>query len=899
MNYSVASPAALLNNAAMRARGMIGRSRDGAGRAACLAAALLLWAGLGGARAGAEPASADTPADLAFRSALKLFVDGQYPLAESSLSSFLNTFTNYPHRANAVLYLARSRLEQSNYTGASELLTHSFGGASDLALEYVFWTAKARLGEGDYQHAAEGFANVATMPSPHRLEASYDEAEAYARQGQWARVINLLQPADGLFGRAAAAEATNEFASMGVLLLGEAFFSEHRYAEGEQALGRLAPAALTADMRWHRQYLLCQMELADGHAADALEGSGKLLDAAYGREHVAAGLFLRGEILEKLGRPAEALQAYTNNLVDSLTADDRRRALTETVRLTVALNPPAAAIAALESLIAGQPRAPGQEAARLSLGELYLKAYASPSGAAPAPTNLLEKALTNFDIVIGDFTNSPLTAKAHLDRGWCGWLGSNVAQAKADFEQAAAHLPYGEDQAEAVFKLADAQFEQGNYAGAVSNYNRVLEQYDKMPAVTNKLFDQALYQIAEAEINRTNETAAAAAVEKILRWYPDSYFGDRGLLLEAKYWNGNYNYPMAREVFTQLLARAPQTPLLAEVQYAIGRTYDHEGNWSAAVATYNQWMTNHPGHPRLPEVEFHLALDYDKEGRTNEALMRFTNFVARYPTNALAPWAQNWVAEFYFNQDDFAAAEKNYQVLFQKFPGAGDLAYQAQLGAGRAALARQDPDQARIYFAALVSDTNTPAPLAARAYFALGETALQQFQAEPTNETFFRDAIAAISKLTNGAPTNAIAVEALGRLGDYYGLWADLKSDTNVYTQAALMYSNILSFSPASVSVATRCQAEVGLGVIAEKEHNPKEALRHYCNVVYNYDPANFVPYWVERAGEFAARICEDQQQWEQAVNVYRRLIVAVPSKAPVLEKRIAAAAAHITAPGN
>jgi tetratricopeptide (TPR) repeat protein len=125
-----------------------------------------------------------------------------------------------------------------------------------------------------------------------------------------------------------------------------------------------------------------------------------------------------------------------------------------------------------------------------------------------------------------------------------------------------------------------------------------------MPAVTNKLFDQALYQIAEAEINRTNETAAAAAVEKILRWYPDSYFGDRGLLLEAKYWNGNYNYPMAREVFTQLLARAPQTPLLAEVQYAIGRTYDHEGNWSAAVATYNQWMTNHPGHPRLPGWSF-------------------------------------------------------------------------------------------------------------------------------------------------------------------------------------------------------------------------------------------------------------------------------------------------------
>ena len=406
-------------------------------------------------------------------------------------------------------------------------------------------------------------------------------------------------------------------------------------------------------------------------------------------------------------------------------------------------------------------------------------------------------------------------------------------------------------------------------------------------------------------MNLNDPAAAGVAVERLLRGYPDSYFGDRGSLLEAQVLlnrKPNYTRWHAKSLPTfwpghpsRRSCRRCNTP---------SPNLDHESNWPAAINIYSQWETNHPGHPRLPEVEFYLGLDYDQVGRTNEALTIFTNFVNRFPTNLLAPWAQNKVAEFYFNQDDFVPAEKSYLVLyqkFQKFPGAGDLVYQAQLGAGRAALARQDPDAARSYFTNLVNDPNTPPPLAARGYLALAEAAYQQFETHPTNKTYFDDVINAMTKpvLTNGAPTNAIAVEALGRLGDYYAYSADLKLDPDGYGKAARMCSNILSFPPASVSVAVRCQAEVGLGVIAAKENNPQSALNHFCNVVYYYDPANFDVYWVARAGEYAARICEDQLQWTQAINIYQRVTNAVPALVPVLQKKMAAAAAHLPASGN
>ena len=140
-------------------------------------------------------------------------------------------------------------------------------------------------------------------------------------------------------------------------------------------------------------------------------------------------------------------------------------------------------------------------AATRSLGELYLKASASPPEAGAASnvpavtdTNLLAGALTNLNTVISNFTNSPLLGKARLDRGWCHWLAGNVPAARVDFEEATAHLPYSPDLAVARFKLADAQLFLKDYEGAAVNYGLVLT--NKIPEVTNALFDLALYQLA-------------------------------------------------------------------------------------------------------------------------------------------------------------------------------------------------------------------------------------------------------------------------------------------------------------------------------------------------------------------------------------------------------------------
>jgi TolA-binding protein len=905
-HFSIASRPDLLENQTMQTRELIGLMRKIGGAGLLLATLLVCGRGFGPPAQGAAPS--DTPEEHALRAAYNMLHDGLYALAETNFVDFLAVYTNSPLRAEAILYQAEARLGQSNFTGAIDLLQASAAGAGQWQSQYVFWMAKARLAAGDLTRAAGGFGEVARQfpSSPVRLEAAYDEAEVHYRTGDWRGVIRLLQQPNGPFEVAAGQDAKSEFAARGFLLLGEALLHEHRLDEGQKMFDGLDSTGWSQDLRWRYQYLLCRLRLADGRAEAALSASTNLLSLDSDPARQASSIYLQGQILEKLGRATDALRVYTNNLAESVPPEDQQLAMASTIPLTLALNPLPQAIQALDTLIGRRKAmAPGQDLARVSLGELYLKAFATPPDSASASnalvvpaTNLLAGALTNFNLAISNFPHSSLLAKAHLDRGWCEWLSTNdpaaaKTAAKVDFEEAAAHLTFPPDQAVARFKLADAQFFFKDYTNAAVNYGRVLT--NTTPEVTNALFDLALYQLAEADIHRGDEDGtreAGEAVDKIVRWYPASYFAERGSLLMGEELNRRYDYTRAREVFTGLKERSPHSPLLPEVELAIARTFDYEGQPNQAIAHYKEWETNHADDPLLPEVQFHLAFAQGKAGLTNDALADFTNFVARFPTNdTFAPWALNWVADYYYNVQDYHSAETYYQKLFQNYSGAGELAYQALFWAGKSAFLNQETKDAHDYFVKLVNLSNAPPALILRGYLALGDTLFQQFLSGQTNENYLQQAVTAVSTCTNGAPTNAIAVEALGRLGDYYKMWAD--KTTNTYAFAKQMYETILHFPPASVSVSARSQAETGLGMVAEREHDLPTALEYYCNVVYKYDPAHFDPYWVEQAGEAAARICEDQQHWTEAIPIYRRVLEAVPALRPVLERKIAAALAR------
>jgi tetratricopeptide (TPR) repeat protein len=209
--------------------------------------------------------------------------------------------------------------------------------------------------------------------------------------------------------------------------------------------------------------------------------------------------------------------------------------------------------------------------------------------------------------------------------------------------------------------------------------------------------------------------------------------------------------------------------------------------------------------------------------------------------------------------------------------------------AGRAAFNHLDLAGASNDFYLVAIDTNAPAGFQTQAQFQLGNTDFQQFQQFRTNENLLTDAITALRKVTDSGPSNFMARLAAGQLGNCYLAWADLnKSNINNYTNAIHFYQTLLlDTNDSPDDVAARSQAEYGLGLIAERRHQPQEALLHYCNVLYDTDTVHADPVWIKEAGVKAAALYEEQKNLPGAMKVYQRVQDVVPSLRDQMQKNI------------
>lgn len=883
-----------------------------------------------------KSARAATPEKLLLTTAYSYFNDKFYAQAEVRFSEFAAIYTNSPDRLSAIIYQSRCRLYQSNFVGAIDLLRSQLPAAGDMEDQFHYWIGESLLEEGSYKESAEIFSNLlAVFPNSRlsvRLPAAFGEAQVYAKMADWKRVIELLSKPDGAFQVMASKLPQSDSVVSGCLLLAEAYLARQQFADAERVVLNIKTEGVDAKLAWHRQFLLCRILLASGRAEDALKTCTNqlfLLAARQPAQVMADSVFLKGEIFEKLGRYQDAVDVYTNNFSGKASPSVQRLALFKTINLTLKQNRLQEAMRQLEYFAEQRTNDPSQDLARLMLGELALKAYMtsgdsftnsqgisyqaigtnifiSGTNIVAMGTNLLVKAMTNFSRMLQDFPASPLRGKAWLDLGWCWWAQGKYAEAGTNFQSAVdalAQQPTSTDSLIARFKVADTEFNLHNYDAAATNYMQVLELCDTGADLNPALYNKALFQVLRASMEREDSAMADKIIKKIIARHPITSFDEQSLLLFGEYKSRRQNGAEAREILNDLIKRFPKSQMVPEAQFAIARTYAMEEDWNDAADAYAKWAVSHPNHPLVPQAEFSRALACDKGGNETNAFILFTNFVARFPSNNLAALAQNWVADFYFNKAEYTDADLNYQELLRpgKFPGAGDLVYQARLMSGRSAFARQGPldiEAALKSFSALADDTNAPPALVAKAYFALGETYYLLFneKTDPTNRYKYCDAaVNAFCRITNSS--SGFAPLAMGRIGDCYLEWArkiPTPEGRQGLTNAAEVYRQVLAMPQASVSA--RSQALVQLGTVAELQTNYTAALDYYLKVLYETEPGRFDPVWVNQAGVAAARLCESRGQWEQAINVYNRVLSAIPTLRPILEKKISAAMLKIEA---
>ena len=898
------------------------RAVSAAERFAGVMAAWMVWlgvlaaSGVVGRGAAPVPVSADRE-ESAFNAAARSFQGSFYDRADRELGAFIQAFPASERLGEALLLQAQARFQLKKYDEVIALLSPRLAPPGKGTDKYRFWLAEAHFQRGDYPSAAAAYAQlVKDFPdSSLRSEACFGEAMSWFKLGNLTNTVQLLRQPDGVFQKVAQASPNDPSVVRGYLLLGEALLLQQEYRAAEETLNLLVNRSLPPELDWQRQYLLVRVQLADLRPEAALKSVTNLLALT-----VSAGLpawqpqavALQGEVLQKAGQPAAAIQAYELNLAEGLEAEQRRQAMLKIIELNLAQNQVTQAVQRLEKFLADHPKDPLLDLTHFTLGELRLRGFYDSRTNPPLQTNLLQQAQADFDRVISAYTNSSLLGKAYLNRGWCLWEAQKIPASLVAFTNAVARLPASEAQAAAWLKAADARYQMRDWAGAREEYRRLLAAYAAFAGLPSSIPETALAQVVALSVELNDGAGATETLAQLLSRFPGGQWAERSLLRVGQLQN-RIGHPIeARQLYTNFVQRFPNSSLLPEVQMARARTFVTESDWPAALDGYRTWIEQYTNHADVAQAEFDRAWIYDQAHQETNAFGWFTNFIGRFPRHRLKLVAQQWVGNYYFRRDDYVKAEENYQRLYQQtnWP-ASELTYQARMMAGQAAFARVSFEDAKKYFTTLINlliaDTNSPPALLPEAYYRLGDTYVELAPRDATNAlSRFGEAIIAFSKIPE---THRLWPVALGRRADCnFQLASQEPPDLARLTNALSFYTKSMTSPLADVRV--RSLAEIALAIVLEwqaqlaltppdqKAALVDQALQHYLNVVFEKNlntakgerPDAFA---LQMAGFEAGRLVEAQKSWDQALKLYQKLLESLPVLRPTLEKKISAVEAQ------
>ena len=838
-----------------------------------------------------------------FDTASRSFQTRMWSRAEKEFAEFIKDHPKSEKITEAILFQAEAMFAQKKYAAVVSLLALRENDAGKSADQFLYWIAESEFQSGNHRAAAVTFGKLARefQFSARRLEAAVGEAASLMKLGEWMQVTNLLRKTDGAFRMAASAEKGSETAARGFLLLGEAQLAQKNHYDALAAL-KLAAAGATGELEWQRRLLLCRTYAESGLNEDAARESIGLISAAESvnqSELIAESIVFRANLLEILGQSGEAITTLKRNLTNAPAAR-QREALTRITALALANNRLDEATQSLEQYLA-EPKAEAADVAWLTLGEVNLKQHIAQMNlpaTTSAATNHLDQATNCFQQVITSFTRSELVGKAQLNLGWCFWLEKRFKESAAAFTAATKRLPLSEDLAVAKFKLADALFATTNYSGALQNYQEALQLATNWSPVSAVLSAPASYQALRASLELTNAAGAELAMRGILAADEAGSSADGAVLLVAQAYVDANQPAAAQRMFAEFVKRFPGSLLRPEAELLVARMREEQGDWANAAAAYESWVTQFPTNALRAQVEFQRALSMSRAGNETNALKMFTNFVAQFPANGLAARAQWWVADYFYQREEYAEAELNYKLLFQNWQSS-ELAYEARMMAGRAAVGKSAFDDAVDHFANLTGDTNCPADLRTQAYFAYGG-ALMRWVPTATNKTDkLEDARRVFSAIVAQNPTNDMAALAWGEVGNCCLQLA--ATDASYYSSASNAYQ--MSFNIPAASVATRSQSKVGLAIVLEKQAQLlsnggqagllKEARELDLDVYFGKDLVDGEAadvHWRRKAGSDAARLSELLGEWDQAIEVYRDMQRSGLLSADALDKKIASA---------
>lgn len=349
---------------------------------------------------------------------------GQYDVAVKSFSALMDKFAQHPLRTDALLARGMSYRQQQKFAEAiadiDQYLAASPQGGQRADALYERGAAEAAQGE-----PAKAVATLTTLLTE---QPDYAGADKALYELGWAcRSQNDEAGATKAFAELVAKHATSPLAAEASFHVAESHYAKKEYAEAAK-LYEQAVQTTNADLAEKVHYKLGWAHYQLGHYQPSLEQFQAQLAANPDGKLASDAWFMKGECLFRLQDYAQALPA----LIEAGRRGDS-----------------SPQIAVLRQLHAGQ--------AALQLDKA-------------------SESVAFFDALIEKNPESSYLAEAHFERGRARQKLNQIAEAVADFKEAA-ERSRDVVGARAQFMLGEIGFQQKHFDDAIKDYQRVMFRY--------------------------------------------------------------------------------------------------------------------------------------------------------------------------------------------------------------------------------------------------------------------------------------------------------------------------------------------------------------------------------------------------------------------------------------
>lgn len=446
------------------------------------------------------------------------------------------------------------------------------------------------------------------------------------------------------------------------------------------------------------------------------------------------------------------------------------------------------------------------------------------------------------------------------------------------------------------FGLAWTYLKMGKVDESIASFQNIL---DKTQSSAVKV--SALTQIGDAYQDLNQWDKAVEVYDKILKDYPGSVYADYVQYRQGIALLKLGKMESATLTFQSLQQNFPNSKYLGDIDYYLGVAYFKKNDWATTIKYIDGFLKN-PDHPAdfMPEANYVLALSYLNSqkadealkvfqkviklypgdipvvknsevgtarayyqlGQEKEAVKRFKLIIYKYPGTETEFESLLWLAQYYFKTSDYAAAVDYYEQIVDRFPAVDKIGL-VRYELGQAYELRGEFDRALKQYKLIASSDKEMIAKAGLAIAGIFSKELDPVKAAETYQT-----------IIDNSPD--FRRDAYLKLGQVYRKNAEYIKEVETYQKA-------LASAKGSSDISD-VQLQFSIGDAYEMMSSWDKATEAYLKVPYLYKDETA---WAVKAYLRAARVFENNEQWDNAKTTYAKVLTYKTEEAKYAQERI------------